>query len=148
MIKSMETGVDRYYAEYNYLPNFRTSSPPTWNYWLWTNEGQNIQFLRDLTGESELYNLKGKKFLNLPDAKGKKNGFSRENNGKGKVQYLFDKDGAGFGYIVDYDYDEELPIPSFYQSESGPKTVKGRRIIIWNYGPDRKRGTKDDLTSW
>ncbi|MFK7911179.1 MAG: type II secretion system protein [Akkermansiaceae bacterium] len=147
-MQSMETGVERYMNEYNYLPNFRTSNPPTWDYWLFTNEGQNIHFLRDLTGESEKYNTKGKNFLTLEDAKGKKGGFHRAGGGSGKVQYLFDKVGNGFGYVVDYNYDQELPIPPFYKSDSSGDTVKGKHIIIWNFGPDKKSGTSDDITSW
>ncbi|MBT8044210.1 MAG: prepilin-type N-terminal cleavage/methylation domain-containing protein [Verrucomicrobiae bacterium] len=148
MIESMETGVDRYFNEYNYLPNFRTSNPPSWDYWLFTNEGQNIHFLRDLTGESDKFNIKGKNFLRLKNAKGRKGGFFRADGGKGKVQYLYDEVGGGFGYIVDYDYDEELPIPSFYRTSSSGNTIKGRHIIIWNFGPDKERGTSDDITSW
>jgi prepilin-type N-terminal cleavage/methylation domain-containing protein len=143
-MESLETSINRFYSDYGYLPSNKRSNPPSWDDQVWTNRGDGSIFLRVITGSEELLNTKEKKYFSAPEAEGKKGGIVWQN---GKPTYLYDKFGNGFGILLDYNYDETLKIPNIYKPE-GDGLVKGRRVLIWNAGPDRKMGTKDDIKSW
>ncbi len=90
-------------------------------------------------------NKKGKKYLDMPTAKGGKNGLEFYKDGKGLPRSIWDAWGEGFYIRVDYNLDNKL---KQWHTSDTDQLVEGHTVIMLSRGGDRKKNGDDDVFSW
>ena len=73
-MKKLESSINQFYEDHEHMPSNKRINTPSWDYQVWTNRGDGTMLLRVLMAEESLMNIKGEKYFEAPDAKGKKGG--------------------------------------------------------------------------
>ena len=136
---ALELAVNQFYGEYGRLPDVGET--------VTTDSGKGVELLVILLGKEsssdKMQNPKGLNFLkDLKEGKAKKNGIIYE-SGSSTPSGLFDPWGNGYEISLDVDYDEEMTDPL-----SSGTTLRGRKVLVWTKGEDKKQGGTDDVKTW
>lgn len=135
--------IDRYYSEYSKLPDVGMQGDEM------VTEGQTGQeLLRILLGKEEtgtaMQNPRQIPFLNVKEGKNKDKGGLVYSKGSGnQIEGLYDAYGRPFNLKFDDDYDDEIQDPI-----TPGNIIRGKKVIIYSYGPDGKIGDGDEVKSW
>lgn len=134
---ALESAVNNFFNEYNYMPQEGTSDSTVNT----KNGGEGVKLLTVLLGlepssGANTLNTRAVKFLSAKEGKSGKNGLIYNTNGT-SVSGLYDPWGGGFYVMLDLDFDEKLNT-----NVSGVTTVlNGRRVAVWSLGADGVSGT-------
>jgi hypothetical protein len=137
----LATALDRYYSEYNKLPDIGSQGDEM------VAEGQSgAELLMILLGKedsgSDMQNPRQIPFLNAQISKNKRKGglvFSTGN----QVEGLYDAWGRPLNIKFDDDYDDEIQDPI-----SQGNIVRQKKAIVYSLGADGKFGDADEVKSW
>lgn len=134
--------VNSFYADYSAMPvptgTASTQGGTTFD----TGSGDGLKILSILLGQEDEINTRKVKYLDVPEAKGKKAGIVF--NRSGKVDGLYDPWGNPFSIVLDTDYAERLE----FKPSKSQVTLNGRRCAVFSAGQDKKLGTADDVKTW
>jgi hypothetical protein len=138
-VTSLETAVNNFFTEYGKLPSVGSK--------VTTDTPDGIQLLHILLGMEPAgenpRNASHVRFLSVKEGKEKRDGLIYAADGR-SVEGLYDTWGNPYTVEIDTDYDEILE----FKRGSKIETLKGRRVAAHSPGPDRKDGTRDDITTW
>ncbi len=130
---ALESAVNNFFNEYNYMPDKGTADATR-------NTKIDAALLNVLLGlesdSNDMLNTRKVKFLSAKEGKADKNGLIYNTNGT-SARGLYDPWGGGFYVMLDLDFDEKLNT-----NVSGVTTVlNGRRVAVWSLGADGVSGT-------
>ena len=136
---AVESAVNEFYREYGRLPDVGEM--------LTTDTGRGVELVVILMGKEpptdRMQNSKALNFLGgMREGKAKKDGLIFEGGGSTPTG-LFDPWGNGYEVTLDADYDEEITDPL-----SSGTVLRGRRVLVWSKGADKKQGGTDDVKTW
>lgn len=136
---ALETAVNQFYSEYGRLPDVGEN--------VTTDSGKGVELVVILMGKEspsdKMQNSKALNFLGgMREGKSKKDGLIYEGGGSTPTA-LYDAWGNGYEVSLDIDYDEEMTDPI-----SSGTTLRGRRVLVWSKGADKKQGGTDDVKTW
>ncbi|RYD31681.1 MAG: type II secretion system protein [Verrucomicrobiaceae bacterium] len=135
--------VNSFYADYSAMPVPTGTASTQGGTKFETESGDGLKVLQILLGMEEEINTRKVKYLDVPEAKGKKAGIVLSKSGK-EVSGLFDPWGNPFSIILDTDYAERLE----FKPSKSLVTLNGRRCAVFSAGQDKKLGTADDVKTW
>jgi len=141
--QNIVTAVNSFYSDYGAMPVPQGTQSTEGGTRFVTESGDGIKVLAILTGLEEDVNTKKVKFLNVPEAKGKKGGIVFSKSGK-EATGMFDPWGNPYQIILDTDYAERLE----FKPSKSPVILNGRRCAVFSAGQDKKIGTADDVKTW
>ncbi len=146
-MKEFEAAFQKFYADNGRLP-FSGDTHPSGDV---TLSGEELrQVVRILLGNDYQNtgkgggNTKSKRYLDMPDAKGGKNGITYY-SADSLPRSIVDAWGNGYYIRVNYDFDSEL---AQYHSSDTEKIVQGKIVILLSKGADGAANGKDDVYSW
>lgn len=140
--QNIVSAVNSFYSDYGGMPVPAGSQSTQGGTRFDTGSGDGLKVLEILTGKEDQINTRKVKYLDIPEAKGKKSGIVY--NKSGEVTGLFDPWGNPFSIILDTDYAERLE----FKPSNSPVTLNGRRCAVFSAGQDKKIGTADDVRTW
>jgi prepilin-type N-terminal cleavage/methylation domain-containing protein len=135
--------LDAFNSEYSRLPDVGMQGDEM------VTEGQSGQdLLRILLGKEEtgstMQNPRQIAFLNAKEGKTKAKGGLIYSKGSGNtIEGFYDAYGQAFRLKFDDDYDDEIQDPL-----TPGNIIRGKKVIIYSYGIDKKIGGGDDVKSW
>jgi hypothetical protein len=136
---ALENAINSIYTEYGAIPNVGSR--------VTTNSPEGLKLLNILLGldakSDNALNSRAIKFLAVKEGKNHKNGLIYAADGK-SVEGLYDSWGRPYTIELDADYNEQL----HFTIGSETVDLKGRRVVAFSPGPDKKLGTEDDVKNW
>jgi prepilin-type N-terminal cleavage/methylation domain-containing protein len=135
--------VNSFYADYSAMPVPVGTASTQGGTTFGTESGDGLKILQILLGQEDDINTKKVKYLDVPEAKGKKSGIVYSKSGN-EVTGLFDPWGNSYFIVLDTDYAERLEV----KLGKAPIILNGRRCAVYSAGQDKKLGTADDVKSW
>ncbi len=145
---SLQQAVEQFYNTYGSLPNVGNAGGNQ-DSEIETDGGDGVELLQILLGKetntganSGVQNPRGIKFLEVKDGKGRRDGLAYSTD-KTTVIGLYDPWGNPYNIVLDTDYNDTL---EFTLDER--ERLNGKRVAVFSIGPDRNRGTKDDVKTW
>jgi prepilin-type N-terminal cleavage/methylation domain-containing protein len=142
---SLAEAVERFYGEYNRLPDLTGLGAPGGGD---TSTGDGVTLLKILLAEegdgSDIENTRQVVFLEAKEAKAKRGGIDFGSGGNGEAQGMYDPFGNPFTVVMNLDYEDSLKF-----SVGGKQyTLRGKNVAVFTPGADQKLGTSDDITTF
>jgi prepilin-type N-terminal cleavage/methylation domain-containing protein len=144
VLKDLTLGIKGYQTEYGRYPmppDFKSEEP------IKTSEGAGL--LKVLMGQDEQgLNARAITYIEPPPAKSGAGGLTGERGGYGLADFW----GEPYEVVMDLNYDNRIRNPdaanedSIISDDAPQELVMG--AIAYSLGEDKKRSTKDDVTSW
>ena len=155
IVMSLEMAIDQFYDEYGYYPLKQPASDEL-------TAQEIIDMLNELHGGDNLaYNTKGKNYISsIPDASSKRAGLVWSGGANSQIEafrHTFTPVAgkSDFYIMLDSDYDEQISVTD---TDYTPKTIKGKRALIWSKGEDlvedassqkeKDQALLDDVKNW
>jgi prepilin-type N-terminal cleavage/methylation domain-containing protein len=135
--------VNSFYADYSAMPVPTGTASTQGGTTFGTGSGDGLKILDILLGQEDEINTRKVKYLDVPEAKGKKAGIVFSRSGK-EVTGLYDPWGNPYSIVLDTDYAERLE----FKPGKATVTLNGRRCAVYSAGQDKKLGTADDVKTW
>ena len=129
---AIESAVGYHLIEYGAMPYPGTSD-------VTLSTSTDTDLLHVLLGLEDDLNKRLIKFLSVQKGNENRSGLIYARDGRSVVG-LFDPWGSGYHVRLDLDSDQKIDVRG--------ETLSNRRVAVWSNGPDRKSGTKDDVTTW
>lgn len=143
---NLAQGIQNFYDEYGSLPTKNASAGE-----INTSSAEGVTLIRVLLAKegdgTDILNTKYISYLNSKAAKGKKAGIDYGTSGT-DVSGLYDAWGEPFYVVFDFEYKDEIAIPSTLKLSTDPEFVRGVKAIVISKGADRELKTKDDVRSF
>lgn len=139
LVTGLKVAVDRFHAEYGYLPAPSQPSPSDDTEF---SEDTLVSILEELEGKSDnlTYNTKGINFLEaMPPAKSGRSGIVRTGDTITGITNAF---GTPIHMLLDYSYDETLKNTSGLGEE---RDISGVNALVWTFGHDNEDATPEEI---
>lgn len=134
MCVSLESAVDRFESDYNYLP-FEGGTAPDEDTPTATPITSDGELMAVLAGVEEDVNFRGVKYFTTGEPSGSDGKYKDGMVIEGKTAKLYDVWGKAYYMLLDYDLDGEIAHPF----ESGDENnVFGKKVLIFSTGPEKK----------
>jgi prepilin-type N-terminal cleavage/methylation domain-containing protein len=135
---SINNAIEMFYTEYSALPTTTANNAsPTEVALLTSVGGTGVDIIKLLSGEDVLnQNPRKMRFLTGKEAKNRRDGFIYSGN---FVNAMLDPWGQPFYIVMDYTYDESIPVRIATPRSSPTTTVftlRGRRAAVYSLGVD------------
>ena len=125
---ALDASIEQFHIEYSALP----SAVET------TDTALDASLVRTLTAVDKTLNVRGLRFLALPESVSKKGGLDPV------THKLYDPWGNGYMVIIDVHSSGSIIVTRGGITE----TVSGRKAVVYSLGADGIAGTVDDVTTW
>jgi prepilin-type N-terminal cleavage/methylation domain-containing protein len=139
-IQGLTSAIERYYDEYNKMPNVGSTDQMT------ADGESGSKLLTILLGKEDssgdMQNPRQIAFLTARITKNEKQGGLVYGNGN-QVKGMYDAWGRALNIKFDDDFDGEIQNP-IKQGE----IVRQKKVIVWSFGADGKFGDNDEVKSW
>lgn len=138
LVTGLEAAIDRFHAEYSYLP---ASVQPAPSYDEEYSGRTLVRILEELEGKSDdlTYNTKGINFLEaIPPAEAERAGITRIRD---KITGITNAFGEPIYVLLDYSYDEVLQSPTEIES----REVSGVRTLVWTFGHENQGASREEI---